>query len=221
LYFLAVSGMQGYKTINTNFIYQLKIMTLIGKNANIEKMQRRDFQKNMSLVFELVQLKSPSQDVPCMEMYAPILEELFSLQSEDWELDETANKIEDVLEWAQSLYDMNRYTESLSLITQMVYTINYLYEREAWYSMYDDLNGLDYSEVYWEMMELFEKLLHEQSLPDAVIVPVKQTLTAIAEEEVLTNYTSWNIGALLDDPKYHRPHNNFDLARERLRKLRK
>jgi hypothetical protein len=53
-----------------------------------------------------------------------------------------------------------------------------------------------------------------------VIVPVKQTLTAIAEEEVLTNYTSWNIGALLDDPKDHRPPNNFDLARERLRKLR-
>lgn len=184
-------------------------------------MQRRDFLKNMSLLDKLIQLKTPSQDVSCMEMYAPILEELFSLKMEDWELDETANKIEDVLEWAQSLYDMKRYAESLSLITQMVFTINYFYEREAWYGMYDDLNGLDYSEAYWEMMELFDKLLHEQFLPDAVIVPVKQTLTAIAEEEVLTNYTSWNIGALLDDPRYQRPPNNFDLARERLRKLRK
>ena len=43
LYFLAVSGMQGYKTINTNFIYQLKIMTLIGKNANIEKIAKKRF----------------------------------------------------------------------------------------------------------------------------------------------------------------------------------
>ncbi|MBF6629475.1 MAG: hypothetical protein ITG04_13410, partial [Proteiniphilum sp.] len=55
----------------------------------------------MSLLDKLIQLKTPSQDVPCMEMYAPILEELFSLKTEDWELDETANKIEDVLEWAQ------------------------------------------------------------------------------------------------------------------------
>ena len=156
-----------------------------------------------------------------MEMYAPILEELFSLKTEDWELDETANKIEDVLEWAQSLYDMKRYAESLSLITQMVFTINYFYEREAWYGMYDDLNGLDYSGAYEEMIELFDKLLHEQSLPDTVILPVKQALTAIAEEEVLTNYTSWNIGALLDDPKYHLPPNSFDLTRTRLRGLRK
>jgi len=80
---------------------------------------------------------------------------------------------------------------------------------------------MDYSGMREQMMELFDKLLHELSLPDMVRVPVKLTLKAIAEEEVLTNYTSWNIGALLDDPKYHRPPNDFDLARERLRKLRK
>lgn len=174
----------------------------------------------MSLLDEMIKLKSPSQDIPSMEMYAPILEELFSLKTEDWEMDETTNKIEDVLECAQFLYDMKRYAESLSLITQMVYTINYFYEREAWYGMYDDFNGMDYSEAYEEMMALFDKLLQKQSLPDAVIEPVKQTLKAIAEEEVLSNYTSWNMGALLDDPKYHRPPKDFDLARERLRKLR-
>ena len=62
---------------------------------------------------------------------------------------------------------MKRYAESLSLLTQMLYTINYHFEREQWYGMIDDFNSMDYSDAFDQMMTLFERLLHENLLPDA------------------------------------------------------
>jgi len=161
-------------------------------------MRRQDVLDSMHLAWEVTQLKSPDRDALCMDMYAPILSKLFTLQLEDPQLDEMTNRIEDVVEWAQSLFDMKRYAESLSLITQMLYTINYNFEREQWYGMIDDLNCMDYSDVFDQMMALFDKLLHENILSDTITEPVMQILKTIHDEKVLINYTSWNISPLLN-----------------------
>lgn len=158
----------------------------------------------MALAWEVTQLESPNREVLCMDMYAPILNELFSLQLEDPQLDEMTNRIEDVVEWAQSLFDIRRYAESLSLLTQIVYTINYNFEREQWYGMIDDLNCMDYSDAFNKMMALFEKLLHENYLPDMLTEPVKQILKTIIDENVLINYTNWDISSLLYGLQPHR-----------------
>ena len=175
----------------------------------------------MHLAWEVTQLESPHRDALCMDMYAPILNKLFTLQLEDPQLDEMTNRIEDVVEWAQSLFDIKRYAESLSLLTQMLYTINYNFERERWYGMIDDFNCMDYSDAFDQMMALLEKLLHENFLPNTVTEPVMRILQNIKDEEVLINYTRWDISPLLDGPQPHPTESERDSPIERLRSLRK
>ena len=88
---------------------------------------------------------------------APKKVELFTLPSEGWELDETTNNIEDVVEIAGSLYGQKRHGEALSLLTQLVVTLNNHSERDGWYSMFDDFNRMDDSEARDDMMDLFGK----------------------------------------------------------------
>ena len=118
-------------------------------------MRRSDFLKNMECAEKIRSLKTSSQEIPCMEVYTPLLEELFILTSEDWELDETTNNIEDVVEIATSLYGQKRYGEALSLLTQMVVSLNNHFEEDGWYSMFDDFNSMDHSESRFDMMDLF------------------------------------------------------------------
>lgn len=60
----------------------------------------------MHLAWEVAQLESHDRDMLCMDMYAAILNKLFSLQLQDPQLEEMTNRIEDVVEWAQSfIYD--------------------------------------------------------------------------------------------------------------------
>ena len=183
-------------------------------------MRRQDILDSIHLAWEVTQLESPDRDILCMDMYDPILSKLFTLQLEDPQLDEMTNRIEDVVEWAQSLFDIKRYAESLSLLTQMLYTINYNFEREQWYGMIDDFNCMDYSDAFDQMMTLFEKLLHENFLPVTLTEPVMRIIQNIKDEEVLINYTSWDISPLLDGPQPHRPLNERDSPIERLRSLR-
>lgn len=161
-------------------------------------MRRQDMLDSMHLAWEVTELKSPDGEVLCMEMYAPALSRLFSLQLEDPQLEEMTNRMEDVVDWAQSLFDIKRYAESLCLLTQMLYTINYNFEREQWYGMIDDLNCMDYSDVFDQMMALFDKLLHENILSDTITEPVMQILKTINDEKVLINYTRWDINSLLN-----------------------
>jgi hypothetical protein len=161
-------------------------------------MRRSDFLKNMESIDKIRSIKASSQEIPCMEIYAPILEELFTLPSEDWELDETTNNIEDVVEIAISLYEQKRYGESLSLLTQLIVTLNNHFEQDGWYSMFDDFNSMDHSEARYEMMDLFEKLLQDIALPQSLTGPVLQTLKVVSDDNVLANYTSWDISPLVN-----------------------
>lgn len=159
--------------------------------------------------------------MPCMEIYAPLLEELFTLHSEDWELDETTNNIEDVVEIAGSLYGQERYCEALSLLTQLIVTLNNHFEQDGWYSMFDDFNRIDDSEARDDMMDLFEKLLQGKTLPLSLTGPVLQILKVISEENVLANYTSWDISPLLSLRDKAQDNNiHPDSSEARLRYLR-
>ena len=161
-------------------------------------MRRSDFLKNMECTDKIRSIKAPSQEIPSMEMYAPLLEELFTLTSEDWELDETANNIEDVVEIATSLYGQERYGEALSLLTQMIVTLNNHFERDEWYSMFDDFNSMDHSESLIDTMDLFEELLQNKTSPQSLTDPILQTLRMVSEDNVLANYSSWDISPLLN-----------------------
>ena len=170
-------------------------------------------------------IKASSQEMPCMDIYAPLLEELFTLPSEDWELDETANNIEDVVEIDISLYGQKRYGEALSLLTQLIVTLSNHFEQDRWYSMFDDFNSMDYSDARDDMMDLFEKLLQDKTLPLSLTAPVLQVLRMISEENVLANYTNWDISPLLnlqDKDQDKNIHPDSPEARLRyLRSLRK
>lgn len=156
-----------------------------------------------------------------MEIYAPMLEELFTLPSEDWELDETTNNIEDVVEIATSLYEQKRYCEALSLLTQLIVTLNNHFEQDGWYSMFDDFNKMDYSDARYDMMDLFEKLLQDKTLPLSLTGPVLQTLKVISDDNVLANYTSWDINPLLSPQDKDQDKNiHPDSPEVRLRYLR-
>lgn len=183
-------------------------------------MRRSDFLKNMECAEKIRSLKTSSQEIPCMEVYAPLLEELFILTSEDWELDETTNNIEDVVEIATSLYGQKRYGEALSLLTQMVVSLNNHFEEDGWYSMFDDFNSMDHSESRFDMMDLFEKLLQDKTLPRSLTDPVLQTLKMVSDDNVLANYTRWDISPLLN-PKDKSQDNNIhpDSPEDRLRHL--
>lgn len=87
-------------------------------------MRRSDFLKNMERIEKIRSIEASSQEILSMDIYAPLLEELFTLPSEDWELDETTNNIEDVVEIATSLYGQKRYGDALSLLTQLIVTLN-------------------------------------------------------------------------------------------------
>ena len=63
---------------------------------------------------------------------------------------------------------------------------------------------MDYSDAFNQMMALFEKLLHENYLPDMLTEPVKQILKTIIDENVLINYTNWDISSLLYGLQPHR-----------------
>lgn len=78
----------------------------------------------MELVGKIEAIQASSREMPCMEAYAPLLEELFTLPSEDWQLDETTNNIEDVAKIAASLYEQEQYGEALSLLTRLIVTIS-------------------------------------------------------------------------------------------------
>lgn len=160
-------------------------------------MQRNDFLRNNALIEQLKALESSNQAAPCTELYAPLMHDLFSLHSEDEDLDETTYKIEEVVAIAQGLYDQKRYAEALSMLTRMVYTISYYFEREEWYSMFDDLNLMDYSPARDQMMELFFAMLNDKELPDTLIEPIMRILEAIEKEDVLPQYTSWDISPLI------------------------
>lgn len=183
-------------------------------------MRRSDFLKNMESIYKIRLIKASSQEIPCMEIYAPLLEELFTLTSEDWELDETTNNIEDVVEIATSLYGQKRYGEALSLLTQMVVSLNNHFEEDGWYSMFDDFNSMDHSESRFDMMDLFEKLLQDKTLPRSLMDPVLQTLKMVSDDNVLANYTRWDISPLLN-PKDKSQDNNIhpDSTEDRLRHL--
>lgn len=160
-------------------------------------MQRSDFLRNNALIEQLKALQSATQTMPCSELYAPLMHELFSLHSEDEDLDETTYKIEEVVAIAQGLYEQKRYAEALSMLTQMVYTISYYFEREEWYSMFDDLNLMDYSPARVQMMDLFVQLLKDTQLPETLIDPIMRILEAIDKEDVLPQYTTWDISPLI------------------------
>lgn len=57
---------------------------------------------------------------------------------------------------------------------------------------------MDHSESRYEMMDLFEKLLQDITLPQSLTGPVLQTLKVVSDDNVLANYTSWDISPLLN-----------------------
>jgi hypothetical protein len=64
-----------------------------------------------------------------IELYAPLMKELFSLHTEDENLKETTYKIEEIVTITQHLFDQKRFGELLSMLTRMVCTISYNFER--------------------------------------------------------------------------------------------
>lgn len=184
-------------------------------------MRRSDFLKNMERIEKIRSIEASSQEIPSMDIYAPLLEELFTLPSEDWELDETTNNIEDVVEIATSLYGQKRYGDALSLLTRLIVTLNNHFEQDRWYSMFDDFNSMDCSDARDDMMDLFEKLLHDKTLPLSLTAPVLQTLKVVSHDNVLANYTSWDISPLLNPQDKDQDKNiHQDSPDARLRYLR-
>lgn len=184
-------------------------------------MRRSDFLKNMERIEKIRSIEASSQEIPSMDIYAPLLEELFTLPSEDWELDETTNNIEDVVEIATSLYGQKRYGDALSLLTRLIVTLNNHFEQDRWYSMFDDFNSMDYSDARDDMMDLFEKLLQDKTLPLSLTAPVLQTLKVVSHDNVLANYTSWDISLLLNPQDKDQDKNiHQDSPDARLRYLR-
>lgn len=80
----------------------------------------------------------------------------------------------------------------------MIVTLNNHFKQDSWYSMIDNFNCMDYSESRFDMMDLFEKLLQDKTLPRSLKDPVLQTLKMVSYDNILASYTSWDITPLLN-----------------------
>ncbi len=156
-------------------------------------MKRYDFLQNDHLLEQLKTMQVLSQTEPCTEMYAALMHTLFSLTTINENLTETTYKIEEAVKIAQELYDQNRFGESLCMLTQLLETISNLFEYEEWYSMFDDMNDMDYSPAYEQVIQLINLLLNFKHLPFSIINPVKIKLELIRKENLLAKYTSWDL----------------------------
>lgn len=156
-------------------------------------MKRYDFSQNDHLLGQLKTQQVPSQSEPGTDVYAPLMHKLFSLNSTDEDLTETTYKIEEVVKIAQELYDQNRFGESLCMLTQLLETISNLFEYEEWYSMFDDMNDMDYSPAYEQVIQLINQLLNIKQIPSLIMIPVKKKLETIRKENLLAEYTIWDL----------------------------
>lgn len=156
-------------------------------------MKRYDFLHNDHLLAQLKTMQLPSQSEPGTEIYAALMHTLFSLNSTDEDLTETTYKIEEVVKIAQELYDQNRFGESLCMLTQLLETISNLFEYEEWYSMFDDMNDMDYSPAYEQVIQHLNQLLNMKQIPSSIMIPVKKKLDSIRKENILAEYTIWDL----------------------------
>lgn len=159
-------------------------------------MKRYDFLQNDQLIVQLKTLQVPLNTEATTEFYAPLMHRLFSLDSMDENLTETTYKIEEVVKIIQDLYNQHRYGESLCMLTQMLDTISNLFEDEEWYSMFDDMNDMDYSAAYDQVIQLCNQLLNHKQLPSGLLDPVKQKFEKLRQENVLAEYTIWDFAVI-------------------------